>query len=274
VREGAKYMGILLKHGVPYKTGWSIQEACGEEHVEKSTLTQVDRNGKPVAGSQLEKEVDLVVSGYSLTPNTGLARMLGCQMDFQAEKGGWIALRNERMQSSLPGVYIVGDGAGIGGAENAEVEGKIAGNEISLHCGRIDLKTAQESYQQYLKVLLNQKRFGKLYGDLFTPPDGLIGLANDDTILCRCEEVTLGEVKKAVAMGAKTIGEVKMLTRSGMGNCQGRMCEHTISAAIVEALAAEYATPKSVGHYSIRPPLHPLPSEFLANAQKDIDQLD
>jgi NAD(P)H-nitrite reductase large subunit len=97
----------------------------------------------------------------------------------------------------------------------------------------------------------------------------LISLAHDDTILCRCEEITLGEVKAAVAEGARTIGEVKMVTRTGMGNCQGRMCERSVAGAIVQALAAEKVTPESVGMYSIRPPLHPLPVEFLAEAAEE-----
>jgi hypothetical protein len=73
-------------------------------------------------------------------------------------------------------------------------------------------------------------------------------------------------VKAAVADGARTIGEVKMVTRTGMGNCQGRMCERSVAGAMVQALAAEHATPESVGAYSIRPPLHPLPLGFLAEA--------
>lgn len=271
LKEGAKYMSVILRNKAPYKTGWSINRAEGNDHVEKVCISKVDKNGEPVLASQVELQVDLVVSGYSLTPNTGLARMIGCELVYQAEKGGWVPIRNEKMQSSIPGIFIVGDGAGIGGAENAEIEGQIAGNEIALKTGHISIQTAQERYHELQPGLRNQKRFGKLYSDLFTPQPGLISLADDDTILCRCEEVTLGEVKKAVAMGAKTIGEVKMITRSGMGNCQGRMCEHSITGAIVNALSTELATFKTVGFNSIRPPLHPLPVNFLADVQKELD---
>jgi bacterioferritin-associated ferredoxin len=97
----------------------------------------------------------------------------------------------------------------------------------------------------------------------------LIALAHDDTLICRCEEITLGEVKAAVAAGARTIGEVKMVTRVGMGNCQGRMCEHSVVNAIIQALSQEKATPETVGMFSIRPPLQPLPVGFLAEAGQD-----
>ena len=94
----------------------------------------------------------------------------------------------------------------------------------------------------------------------------MISLAHDDTIICRCEEITLGEVKAAVAAGARTIGEVKMVTRVGMGNCQGRMCERSVVNAIIQELIMEDVTPETVWMYSIRPPLQPLPVGFLAEA--------
>lgn len=270
--EGAKYLRTILQDNVPYKTGWSILAVNGKDHVEEAIITKVNKRGQPIPGKQNHIQVDLVVSGYSLTPNTGLARLIGCQFDYKPEKGGWVPLRKQNMESSLQGVYIIGDGAGIGGAENALVEGQIAGIAVSLRTGHLDESAAMEEYKQLQPKLKNQQRFGFLYGDLFTPQPGLVELATDQTILCRCEEVTLAEIKKAVALGAKTIGEVKMLTRCGMGNCQGRMCEHGITNAIVEALSTELQSKKSVGFYTVRPPLHPIPESFLAEAFVEIDQ--
>jgi NADPH-dependent 2,4-dienoyl-CoA reductase/sulfur reductase-like enzyme len=271
LKEGAKYLRTILQGKATYKTGWSIQEACGKYHVEEAVITKLDKKGKPIAGTQKSFPVDLVITGYSLTPNTGLARMIGCELDYQSEKGGWVPVRNNKMESSIPGIYIVGDGAGIGGAENSQLEGQIAATAVSVSTGHLDFKIAKNNYAQLKHKLSKQQQFGVLYGGLFSPQQGLINLATDQTILCRCEEVTLGEIKSAVSMGARTIGEVKMITRTGMGNCQGRMCEHSVSAAIVEALAAELATQKMVGHYSIRPPLHPLPQNFLAEAQLETE---
>jgi len=271
VKEGAKYFSTILKNRVSYKTGWSVKEVKGQNRVEEVSITKLDRNGRPIPGKQITHKADLVISGYSLTPNTGLARMIGCEFKYQANKGGWIPHRNERMQSSIPEIYIIGDGASIGGAENAQLEGKIAGIDVAFQTGHLNQEIAQRKISDLQPQLKNQKRFGVLYSDLFTPKPGLISLANDETILCRCEEVTFGEVKKAVEMGAKTIGEVKMLTRAGMGNCQGRMCEHSISNAIVEALSSEFDNREMIGFNSIRPPLHPLPAIYLAEARDEID---
>jgi hypothetical protein len=57
-----------------------------------------------------------------------------------------------------------------------------------------------------------------------------------------------------------------MMTRTGMGNCQGRMCERSVAGVILNELVREQATPESVGKYSIRPPLYPLPIEFFAKS--------
>jgi NAD(P)H-nitrite reductase large subunit len=269
--EGAKYLRTILMTKTPYKTGWSILEARGREQVEEAVITKIDQTGTPIPDTQKRLKVGLVVSGYSLTPNTGLARMIGCELDYQPKKGGWLPVRNQNMETTLPGVYIIGDGAGIGGAENAQLEGQIAGLAAAASTGHLSNQNMQEKHQQLQSALKNQQKFSQLYGDLFTPQPGLISLATDQTLLCRCEEVTLGDVKQAVIMGARTIGEVKMLTRCGMGNCQGRMCEHSISAAIVEALSTELVSHQAVGHYTVRPPLHPLPNSFLADANRELE---
>ncbi len=267
--EGIRYYWQILRSKTPYKIGWSIQTAVGNNKVEQAIISRLSPEGIPITDSQIDLNIDLVVSGYSLTPNTGLVRMIGCEMNYQAEKGGWIPYRNENLETSKKGVFCIGDGAAIGGAENAQLEGQIAAWHVAQRYSKIDVMTLRKKMSEIKPYLRKQQQFGRLYADLFTPPANVFSLASDATHLCRCEEVTLAEVKAAVSMGARTIGEVKMLTRAGMGNCQGRMCEHSVSAAIVTALADEKISRGQVGYYSIRPPLHPLPSAFLAEAQID-----
>lgn len=264
--EGAKYMSTMVGGNTPYKMGWAVLEVRGKDHVEEAVIGRINERGVPISGSEQVIKVDLVVSGYNLTPNTGLARMIGCKLEYLPQKGGWVPIRDKTMQTSIPGVYIAGDGAGIGGAENSRLEGRIAGAAVAFNTGHWNTQKVGEIYGQLKPGLNQQQRFGRLLGDLFSPKAGLISLAHDDTIICRCEEITLGEIKAAVADGARTIGEVKMITRTGMGNCQGRMCEHSVAAAIIQALAAEQVPPESVGHYSSRPPLYPIPEGYLAQA--------
>ncbi len=100
-----------------------------------------------------------------------------------------------------------------------------------------------------------------MYAELFTPEPGLYDLAKADTILCRCEEVTLGQVQDAVALGQTTTNEVKMVTRCGMGECQGRMCGQLVARAVAKAAGKTVA---QVGLLAPRPPLFPIPIADLA----------
>ena len=104
LKEGAVYMRKIIGSKTPYKMGTSIIEAIGTEKVESAVISKIDHNGSPIKGTEEQFEVDLVVSGYSLTPNTGLARMIGCKMDYQPGKGGWVPRRDDYFQTSIPGV--------------------------------------------------------------------------------------------------------------------------------------------------------------------------
>jgi len=271
ISEGITYMSKMVAAGTPYKMGWTILEARGGDRVEEAVIARVDQTCREIPGTRKTLPVDTVIVGFHLIPNTGLARMLGCQFEYALEKGGWVPLRDETMQSSLPGVFIAGDGAGIGGAELARLEGRTAGLASAVHIGKASEQQAGGVFGKFKHELQAQRAYARMLGALFTPQPFLSNLATDETLVCRCEEITLREVKEAVAAGARTIGEVKMITRTGMGNCQGRMCERNVANAIVAALAAERATPEQVGCFSIRPPLHPLPVEALAEAAEDLD---
>ena len=86
-------------------------------------------------------------------------------------------------------------------------------------------------------------------------------MATDDTVVCRCEEITLREIKEAVAEGATEMSEVKRMTRMGMGLCQGRMC----GPALQEIMARLTGLPhSSIGHLNPRPPVKPVPFAALA----------
>ena len=235
VREAIQYLHLLFSKKVPYLTGWSILEARGKDHVEEALIAKVDLQGFPIAGTTQTKRVDTIVCGFGLTPNTGLARMIGCKMEYQPKMGGWIPVRDSMLQTSLSGVYAAGDGAGICGAENARLEGRLAGMAVALQTGHLSGQPAGKFFQQIGPELARQRRFGHLLGELFPPQPGWLSLARDETLLCRCEEVSLDEIKTAIANGARTLGEVKMVTRVGMGNCQGRMCERSAVETIVQA---------------------------------------
>ncbi|NPV74813.1 MAG: FAD-dependent oxidoreductase [Anaerolineae bacterium] len=256
MREGLGYIKTLVSAGIPYRTGWAVTAAHGEERVREAVMARLGRDGKPISDSEKTVAVDAIVVGYGLTPSSELIRLLECEMEFSAGRGGFIPRRNENLETSRPGIFAVGDGAGIGGAEMAMIEGRIAGYAAALKLGHgAEIQTRRAIIQERA-ALRREGRFADLLGDLFSPPAGLYTLAKDDTILCRCEQVTLGQIREAISYGTQTVTDLKNLTRSGMGNCQGRTC----GSIIAQIMAAETGrTVQEVRYYNIRPPVHPIP---------------
>jgi bacterioferritin-associated ferredoxin len=151
-------------------------------------------------------------------------------------------------------VYVAGDGAGIGGAPAACVRGELVALGVAMHSGRAspqDATAHAAPVRRKLKALL---RLRPMLDGLYPPRAGILAPA-DDTIVCRCEELTAGDIRKAAAIGQPGLNQLKSHTRAGMGPCQGRQCGSTVA----HILATERKRPVAeMGFYRIRPPLKPL----------------
>jgi NAD(P)H-nitrite reductase large subunit len=105
------------------------------------------------------------------------------------------------------------------------------------------------------------ERFGAMLNTLFAPPPGLSAVTTEDTVVCRCEEVTAGEVRDAVAYGATTLDALKTRTRTGQGPCQGRTCGPILARMIAQQSSQ---SPADAGLFHARPPVKPVPLAALA----------
>jgi bacterioferritin-associated ferredoxin len=171
------------------------------------------------------------------------------------------------METSVPGVFAAGDGAGVGGGPLALIEGRFAGLAAAAQSSNGEDTTAiLDDIERLKPALRRERRFQQLYAGLFTPGPGLDELAGPDTIICRCEEVTRAEIGEAVRMGADTLDAVKALTRCGMGNCQGRVCGPLVAALIAQETGR---TPAEVGQFRVRPPVFPIPLTALKAVAED-----
>jgi len=210
-----------------------------------------------------------VIVGYGLTPSTELYRQLGCKMEFDGPRGGYVPCRSPLQETSCPSVYAVGDGAGLGGAELAIIEGRIAGYASAARLGYLSGVAADEMIALEKNGRLREENFARTLGELFSPLSGLYNLADPDTIICRCEQVTFRELRQAIEYGAQTVNDIKNLTRIGMGNCQSRTC----GSICAQIMAAETEKPVAeMGYFNIRPPIHPLPLEVIAEFGQDVTQ--
>jgi len=269
-KEGFNYLLTLARNHVPYRLGWAVTSARGEDRVNEVTIAKLDHANRPIPHSQIIHKVDTLVVGYGLTPGTELCQMLNCESQFEAWRGGFVPCRDGNMETSCPGIFAAGDCAGIGGAEMAKIEGRIAGYAAAARLHHMADREASARISREKANLRREQRFATLLADLFSPSAGLYALANVDTVICRCEQVTLAQIREAIGFGAQSVSDIKNLTRTGMGDCQGRTCG-SITARI---LAAETGrTVESVGYFSVRPPIHPMPLSVIEEHTEKADQL-
>lgn len=169
---------------------------------------------------------DICALNVGFVPETGLARALGAA---HAPSRRWPfvleTIRDEAGRTSLAPVFVVGDGGAMGGAMAALAQGRLAGLTAARDLGR-PISSLVPARRQLRKARAFQTALWTLY-DAPLPPAATIP---DEVIVCRCEDVTAGRVRAAIADGAISLASVKRATRAGMGNCQGRMCGTTLQA--------------------------------------------
>lgn len=161
--EAAPKIGGYLVHaakvrrlGVPILTSHTVKEAHGTDCVEGATIWELDGAFSPVPGTERRLEVDVICIAVGLSPLAELLWQAGCAMEYVPELGGHVPLRNEFMETSVKGVYVAGDVAGVEEASSAMVEGRLAGLAAakSLGCGREeDLARQIEEAQKELAAL-------------------------------------------------------------------------------------------------------------------------
>jgi len=256
LKDGLDYLREINKAKVPLLRWHAIIEARGEKQVQQAIYAKVDRDGRVIAGTEKSLEVDTIITGYGLVPSTRLSRLCGCLHKWHPYLGGWIPCLDDYMETTLPGIFAVGDCTGIEGAIVAQEEGRLAALRVCQQLGLITTAEASRRYSAIFKELRRLRKFEAALNQIFALRRGwLAGLA-DDVIICRCEEVTAGEIRKVIAEGFTNLSEIKTLTQAGMGPCQGRICEPIITEIIsleAKQLIAE------VGFLSPRPPVKPVP---------------
>ncbi|PZF81224.1 NAD(P)/FAD-dependent oxidoreductase [Jiangella anatolica] len=213
--EGAGYAAALARHRVPFHTRQAIVAAHGGDAVEAVTVARLDHDWRIVAGSERVVECDAVAVGWGFTPQLELPLALGCATRVDAD-GSLVVEVDERQTTSVPGVHVAGEACGVGGAALAVAEGSIAGVAAA------GVTSAPASLRRRRRAL---RRFAAAMHAVHPVRAGWQSWLADDTLVCRCEEVSAGEVRTALdELGATDVRTAKLLSRAGMGWCQGRVC--------------------------------------------------
>lgn len=210
-----------------------------------------------IKNKQIKKlTTEVLAVGHGLTPSTDISRLLKINHTYNDLKGGWIPRLDKYFRSSMQGLYITGDGAGISGAIPAEDKGELAAYALLKDQNIISEKEFTNKTSRIIKRLNRYEIFAKGIAKLnFTPKD-LINNISENTILCRCEDITKRDIINAVNNGAKNLNQIKSWTRFGMGPCQGRTCQYSVAKVASEELKCNV---KDLGYLTGRTPLRPFP---------------
>ncbi len=259
--EGMRYLRSIQKAGVPLLRSHIILEVRGDGHVEEALIAKADKNWRPRLNTARSVKVDSICLGYGLVSSTELTMLAECEHTYDLRQGGYIPLRKPNMETSVPGIFAVGDGAGVAGRKVAIEEGCIAGISVASALGSISRANAREQIKPCRKRLDKINRFRKILDDISLPRKGLYELATDRTVICRCEEVTLRQLKAELADDTIQIKDFKRMTRMGMGPCEGRMC----GPSVIEMLRHRLnASAEDVGCLKPRPSIKPVALGVLA----------
>ncbi|MFB7665426.1 NAD(P)/FAD-dependent oxidoreductase [Kitasatospora sp. NPDC056138] len=212
--EGAGHGVTLLRHGVRLRRGSAVVEAHGTDRVTAVTVARLDRDWRPVPGTARRIACDALAVGHGLVPQIELATELGART--RPAPDGTVALAvDDGLRTSLPGLWAAGETCGVGGADLAVAEGESAAMVIA---GR-PVPAALRAFRR------RRRAFAELMAAAHRPGPGWPQWLRPDTEVCRCEEVPAARIREAVTeLGATDARTVKLLTRAGMGWCQGRMC--------------------------------------------------
>lgn len=197
--------------------------ARGGGQLEAETV-RVDSDWRPVSDETRRFRADILAVSYGLVPSVELARQFGCETRWLEDAAYWSVVHNEDYETTIPGVYVAGDGAGISGYEAAMIEGRLAAFAACSGLG-LEKRSGDIKFKQRLRSRLKPyEKFAGLLAAMSAPGRGYSDILTDDTVVCRCEEVTVADIKRACGNGAVDINDLKRRTRLGMGHCQARFC--------------------------------------------------
>ena len=254
VVRGLGWLRLLRGAGVPMLFRHAVTEVVGGETVSEVMVSPVDRDWRPTSSGGRKIAADSLAVGHGLVPGTEVTRLLQAAHRFEESRGGWIAQRDGDMRTTVAGLCIAGDGAGISGAAAADLAGRIAGLTAALDLGKIDRAEYDRATEPWRRGLFRAARFGEAMARLMAPKAGLMATVTPDTVVCRCEDVTRREIEQALDDGALEVNQMKAWTRCGMGPCQGRMC----GEAAARLVAARMGGREAAGAWTARVPIRPV----------------
>jgi NADPH-dependent 2,4-dienoyl-CoA reductase/sulfur reductase-like enzyme len=255
LRKGLMLQGAIRAAGVPWYRAVKHLQLLGDGRVQAARFES--------GGRTVEVAADLVALHEGVIPASHAARAVGANHIWNGGQASFLPELDEEGNTRVAGILVAGDAGWIGGAQAALHSGRIAALNVLHQLGRLSWEESQQLAAADRKAWWGHLAIRPFLNRRYRPS---CLVPADEVIVCRCEEVTAGELRRAVAQGAQGPNQAKAFTRAGMGACQGRMCGTVTTAVMAEALGR---APGEVGHIRVRPPLKPITVGQLAGVKEE-----
>jgi len=255
VHKGLSLIKAIKAAGVPHIKGVKALKALSNSNTIGTDQESLNKVIYDLGSKSIEIETDHLFLHQGVTPNVNLAMASGCEHLWSEEQACWQPTLDIWGQSSQQNISIIGDGAGISGAISARFKGRLSAQNLAFKLGKISKQQRDDLAKPVRKALNKELAFRPFIDSLYLPTKELRRPQQDDVIVCRCEEVTHGEIKTAITQGCMGPNQLKSFTRCGMGPCQGRQCGLTVTEIMSHERQEQ---PSQVGYYRVRAPIKPL----------------
>jgi hypothetical protein len=266
--DGARYGALLARHRVPVHLRRAVVAAHGSDRLEAVTVARLDEAWRPVPGSLRRVACDVAAVSFGFVARLELALQAGC-LTRPGPDGTPAVVVDAVGRTSAPGVLAAGELTGVAGADLALLGGAVAGTAAAA------VAAGREPAPPHPAVQSRRERlaaFATAMHGAHPVHDGWTSWVTDETLACRCEEVPVGAVRAAVHdLGATDARTVKLLTRAGMGWCQGRICGHPVAALTAQAAGLPLDAYADLVAGSARPVATPVPLGLVARDEGDGD---
>jgi len=247
ISKGLSMIGALRRAGVPRFIGALDLRLEGAGRVESVLFRH--------RGTEHRLRAETVLLHQGVVPNASLWQSLGVDQTWDAVQCCFRPGADAWGNSSVAGLLVAGDSAGIGGAEAALCAGELAALSIAWQQRRIGTEERDRRAKTVRRALRAHWSARPFLDRLYRPPQAMRVPPGDDTIVCRCEEVRAGELRELAARAVPGPNQMKAFSRCGMGPCQGRLCGLTVTELIAQTQRRD---PGEVGYYRVRPPIVPV----------------
>ena len=246
------WLTLVQRIKVPYFSNVTQMEILGKDHATGVRFT--------ASNKQFEIPTNLVMLHQGIVPQTPMAQLLGCELEWHKARQCWQSKTDVAGFTSVKSVQVAGDAGAVGGAQLAQLQGQLAAlSHIAQLSKQVTLK------QHWLRFRVYQLQWARLLVDWLYHPAQWLSQPTDNTIVCRCEQVSAGEVRRVARAGCGGVNQLKAFTRAGMGPCQARQCGLNLGYLVAQAQGRPM---DEVEPLTVRPPLSPVTLGEMANTDR------